>query len=91
MGPVLFNAVNILTLNCMYIHLNVSVIFEQHCTSLQQRIHFQSSAEQNKYINHSEMSRVLNLLSLHQENGLSGQGVWAEGHLAVVHFHLYTQ
>lgn len=37
------------------------------------------------------MSRVLNLLSIHQENGLNGLGVWGEGHLAVVHFHLYTQ
>lgn len=37
------------------------------------------------------MSRVLKLLSTHQEKGLSGLGVRGEGHLAVVHFHLYTQ
>lgn len=37
------------------------------------------------------MSRVLNLLGIHQETNLSGLGMQGEGHLAVVHFHLNTQ
>lgn len=73
----------------MNIYLNVFVILEQHYASLQRQIHiFRVEWSKEKiYKSQRDESRFKH----GQEFGLSGLGVWGEGHLTIVFFHLSTK